>query len=121
MTSLDLHGVQKTITLNGKTYKMDFDMQAFSFAEMVYKTEYGLEADVATVISDLFEAKLTPVMAFSYGAIRSAGEAVTWKKFSKEIFTYENYDEVMSVVVEAITEMFDSGDKADPSEVDLKN
>ena len=106
--SLDMRVNQRVLELNGKAYKLDFDMQAFSYAEQVYKAQFDRDVNVAEIIRDLFDVKISAVMAFCYGAMRSGGAAITWQEFSKHIFTYSNFDTVFDVVAGAIEELFAS-------------
>ncbi len=101
-------------------------MQALSLAENVYKTQFGSDINVSEIVLELFKVKMTALMAFTYGAIRSAGTKMTWDEFSKTVFTYDNFDDVFAVVSDAITELFSMGDDEDdeitpPAENDEKN
>lgn len=106
--SLDMRVNERVLELNEKAYKLDFDMQAFSYAEQVYREQFDRDVNVAVIIRELFDVKMSAVMAFCYGAMRSGGEAVTWQDFSKHIFTYSNFDTVFDVVAGAIEELFAS-------------
>lgn len=106
---------QRVLKLNGRTYKLDFDMQALAFAEEVYLRQYGRGLNVAEIIEELTQAKLTAVMAFAYGALRSAGESVTWEHFTKEIFTYDHFDSVFELVSDAILGLFPESEEAGDS------
>ncbi|NLI22285.1 MAG: hypothetical protein GX418_12175 [Clostridiales bacterium] len=124
--SLDIRVNQRVLKLKDKTYLLDFDMQALSLAENVYKTQFGSDINVSEIVLELFKVKMTALMAFTYGAIRSAGTKMTWDEFSKTVFTYDNFNDVFAVVSEAITELFSMGDDDDdketpPAEDDEKN
>ena len=119
--SLEMRVNQRVLELDGKAWKLDFDMQALSYAEQVYLSEYGRDVNVSGIIAELTEAKLTAVMAFCYGAMRSAGERLTWEAFSKTVFTWEHFDKVFALVSDAILELFSGGEGEAAQEDDPKN
>lgn len=123
MNSLTMHTNKKIVTIGEETYTMDFDMQALSIAEQVYATRYFRpEINVAQIIKELYDVKISACMAFAYGAILSAGQAVPWEKFSKEIFTYEHFDAIFAEVQEAIEALFKTDDAIIPEgDHDTKN
>ena len=112
-TSIGIKQNQRLMEIDGVTYKMDFDLQALSYAEQVYLDKYGRGINVSEIITELIQVKLTAVTAFSYGALRSAGEAVTWEKYTKEIFTFDRFDYVFNIVSEAIIGMFAPANNTD--------
>lgn len=106
MNSLDLKTNQRIITINGSTYRMDFDLQALSQAEQVYFSQYGRNVNISEIVADLAQVKMSAVMALAYGALVSAGNTITWNTFSKQIFTFDHFDEVFNVVEDALHAMF---------------
>ncbi len=122
-TSLSMRTNSRAIKIGDCTYKLDFDMQALSQAEQVYATRFGRDVNVATIVEDLFQVKMSAVMAFAYGALLSAGEKVSWNVFSKEIFTYEHFDEVFNEVSAAIKSLFavNNEETTEPATGDSKN
>lgn len=107
------------VTLNGTTYRMDFDLGALAGAERVYKQRFGQSSDTYQIISDIFEVQTSAIMALAYGAMLSAGEKLSWEHFSKDLFTFENFDTIANAVADAVGEMFGSAEDAD--EDDPKN
>lgn len=120
--SMNVHANSRVLQIGEKTYKMDFDMQALSLAEQIYTSEFNRDVNVAQIVTDLFEVKMTACMAFAYSALISAGEVITWREFSKKIFTFENFENVFGVVSDAIKALFRvTGAKEDTPEGDAKN
>lgn len=108
MNSLELKTNARVIKINGRSYRMDFDMEALSQAEQVYFTHYGRNVNISEIIKELSEVKMSAVMALAYGALISAGNTIEWRTFSKEIFNFTNFDKVFDVVEEAVRAMFES-------------
>ena len=104
---------------DGKTYKMDFDMGALANAECVYEQRFGKAVGVNVIIGDLVQAKAHAMMAFAYGAMLSAGEAITWERFCKSVYTFENYQKLTDIVSEAMVQMMRTDDE--PEEGEGKN
>lgn len=107
------------LDLNGKTYQMDFDLGALAGAERVYKQRFGQPCDTYQIISEIFEVQTSAIMALAYGAMISGGEKLSWENFSKNIFTFENFDAIANAVADAVGEMF--GEPGDGDEDDEKN
>ena len=107
------------LDLNGKIYKMDFDLGALAGAERVYKQRFGQPSDTYQIISEIFEVQTSAIMALAYGALLSAGEKLSWEHYSKDIFTFENFDTIANAVADAVGEMF--GEPGDSDEDDEKN
>ncbi len=104
---------------DGKTYRMDFDMGALANAECVYEQRFGKTVGVNVIIGDLVQAKTHAMMAFAYGAMISAGEAITWERFCKSVYTFENYQKLTDIVSEAMVQMMRTDDE--PEEGEEKN
>lgn len=121
MNSLELKTNSRYIKIGGKTYQMDFDMEALSRAEQTYLLQYGRDVNVRDIIRELIQVKNSAVMVMAYSALTSAGNKLTWKEFSKEIFTYDNFDTVFDEVISAVSEMMASPDKNAVPEGDGKN
>lgn len=122
MNSLAMHTNSQIVTIKGKEYRMDFDPQALSIAEQIYLTRFEREVNVGVIIAELFSAKLAAVMAFAYGAMRSAGEKISWEQFSKELFTFGDYDPVFDATLSGIEALMpDVDDKNETGETDPKN
>ena len=117
--SLAIRATSTVLEINGRTYKMDFDMAALAGAERVYRQRFGQQSDTFQIISELFEAQTSAIMALAYGALTSAGEKLAWEHFSKDMFTFENYDAIANAVADAVGEMF--GEAEDAEEDDAKN
>lgn len=107
------------LTLNGTTYRMDFDLGALAGAERVYKQRFNQPSDTFQIITEIFEAQTSAIMALAYGAMLSAGEKLSWEHFSKDIFTFENFDTIANAVADAVGEMF--GESEHDGEGDEKN
>lgn len=104
---------------DGKVYKMDFDMGALANAECIYEKHFGKAVGVNAIIGDLVQAKAHAMMAFAYGAMLSAGEKITWERFCKSVYTFENYQKLTDVVSEAMVAMMRTDE--DPEEDGKKN
>lgn len=104
---------------DGKAYRMDFDMGALANAECVYEQRFGKAVGVNVIIGDLVQAKAHAMMAFAYGAMLSAGEKITWERFCKSVYTFENYQKLTEVVSDAMVQMMRSDDE--PEEGEEKN
>lgn len=111
MNSLELRNNCRMLEINGKTYRLDFDMEALSQTEQVYHTHYGRDVNIRDIIAELIQVKISAIMALTYGAMVSADNRISWKEFSKDIFTYDTLDSVLDVVLGAVTEMM-----ADPKD-----
>lgn len=104
---------------DGKRYKMDFDMGALANAECAYEQHFGKAVGVNAIIADLVQAKAHAIMAFAYGAMVSAGEAITWEHFCKSVYTFANYQKLTDAVTEALVLMMRSDEE--PEEGGEKN
>lgn len=103
--SLAMHVSPRMVEIGENTYRMDFDMQALSVAERVYKEKYHVRSNVGHVLAELSQGSLAALMAITYGAIVSGGEKMTWETFSKEVFTWEYFDALYDQVSTAVCEM----------------
>lgn len=101
-TANEIKQVPKIVMLNGKEYGLNFDCMCLAYAEDVYGQVYGREVNVGRVIVDLLNGKLQAVMAFTYGALKCAKPELSWETFSKNIFTFENYNQLQPIVEKAI-------------------
>lgn len=119
MNSLNIKTNARMIKIDGKAYRMDFDMEALSQAEQVYFSHYGRNVNISEIIRELEEVKMSAVMALAYGALISAGNVIEWRTFSKEIFSFANFDTVFDEVSEAMRAMFDA--PSDTGSSDAKN
>ena len=117
---LAIHAASSVLKLNGRTYKLDFDLGALAAAERVYRRHFGQSATTYDIISEIFEAQTSAIMALAYGALCSAGEKLAWEHFAKDIFTFDNFDAIAEAVADAVGEMFGDGDEA-AAEDDPKN
>ena len=120
MNSLTMKTNARIIKIDGRSYRMDFDMEALSQAEQVYFTHYGRNVNISEIIKELTEVKMSAVMALAYGALISAGNNIEWRTFSKEIFNFTNFENVFDVVEEAVRAMFENP-TADSGSADSKN
>jgi hypothetical protein len=121
MTSLELKTNNRIVEINGETYRLDFDMQALSFAEQLYLEHYGRDVNVTEIIRELYAMKMSALAVFIYGAMRSAGEKVTWEQFSKRIFTYTNFYALFEVALDAIEALLAPYKGNAPATTDEKN
>lgn len=119
MNSLEMKTNNRVLEIGGRTLRLDFDHQALCYAEQTYATQYGRDVNVAEIIRELYGMKSSALSAFVYGALRSAGEKVSWEEFSKKVFTYAHFDAVMDVALEAIQALFAPGE-GDPAEGDTE-
>ena len=117
---LAIRAASSVLELNGRTYKLDFDLGALAGAERVYRKHFGQSVTTYDIISEIFEAQTSAIMALAYGALCSAGEKLAWEHFAKDIFTFENFDAIAEAVADAVGEMFGDGDEAEAEE-DPKN
>lgn len=101
------------LELDGKTYKMDFDMMALAKAEQVCEQRFFEQLDTMQILAGLVQNKTRAIMALAYGALTSAGEKVTWERFAKEMFTFDNFEAIASAVADGVAAMFDA-DEEDP-------
>ena len=103
---------QNTVAVlqDGSKRKMDFDMGAMAQAEMIYEDKFGKSVGVDAIIEELIMGKARAMMAFAYGAMVSAGEKLTWAEFCKSVWTFENYEQLHAVVLQAVLRMMHSGD-----------
>lgn len=99
------------LEINGKTYKMDFDMMALAKAEQVCEQRFFEPLDTMQILAGLVQNKTRAIMALAYGALTSAGERVTWEHFAKELFTFENFGAIAGAVADGVAAMFETGEK----------
>lgn len=100
----DLTAPERTMTLNGTTYRLVFSNAAARYAEDVYADEYGLEPKKCNYLSILQEAsgmRLRAMQAIFYGALRAGGCLMPWAKFD-ELFTYEAIDGFKEALLAAV-------------------
>lgn len=105
-TALDMRSHPYALEIGGKTYPLDFDMQALAYAEQTYIKEYDRQVNGAEILAEIYLGNMSALMTMTYGAIRSAGTPMTWQQFTKEIFTYEQYGEIQPIIEDAVTDMF---------------
>ena len=117
--SAAIRAASTVLAINGRSYKMDFDLGALAAAERVYRQRYGETRDTYAIIADVFEVQTSAIMALAYGALTSAGEKLAWEHFAKDIFTFDNFDAISEAVAEGVAEMF--GEAGDADEGDEKN
>ena len=111
--SLSMHVPDRILKIGDKTYRLSFDMLALSHAEQVYLQAYGVHSNCGHIVAELSHGSATALMAMTYGAMRSAGEKMTWEQFAREIFTFEHFDAVYEVVSDALCEMLGLNDQQD--------
>lgn len=107
---MGLKAQTKVLTLNGRNYRMNFDMAALAYAENVYEDFFRKPTNVSEIIADLVVGKQRAVMAIGYAAMMSAGENVTFEEFTKEIYNFENAAEYQQTVTDALLKMMKVGD-----------
>lgn len=113
MTSLELRSNSKNIEIGGKTYRLDFDMLMMSHAEAVYAKQFGITANVQSIMADMFSQKSTAVMSLAYGALASAGQKIAWDTFAKSMYTWQTLEAWNETVVQGVADMM-----PDPTEDD---
>ena len=118
--SLELRTNSAVVEIGGTAYQLDFDPQALSFAEQVYEDEYDKDVNAAVIIQEVFSAKMSAVSAIIYGALRSAGNKILWKAFTKTIFTYDHFDTLLDAAMRGIDSMMPRS-TAPVEEADPKN
>lgn len=107
---MGLKAQTKVLTLNGRNYRMTFDMAALAYAENVYEDYFHKPTNVSEIIADLVLGKQRAVMAIGYAAMQSAGENVTFEEFTKEVYNFENAAEYQQTVTDALLKMMKVGD-----------
>lgn len=70
------------LTLDGETYPLRIDLNAFRIAEDVYADEYGKDKNFAEISMELTKGRIGAIMAVFYGGIVSAGANITWANFA---------------------------------------
>lgn len=105
MTSLDLKSNSQHIEIGGKTYRLDFDMLTMSHAEAVYARQFGMTANVQSIMADMFAQKSTAIMALAYGALTSAGNRMAWDTFAKGLYNWQTLEKWNTVVVQGVADM----------------
>lgn len=103
--SLTMKTNSEIVEIGGQAYRMDFDPQALSHAEQVYLRHFDRAVNAGEIITELYGAQLSAVMAFAYGAMRSAGNDITWQRFAKDIFTLDDCEAVFEATTRAIRAM----------------
>lgn len=116
---ISLKSSDAMLEINGKTYKMDFDMMALAKAEQVCEQRFYEQLDTMQILAGLVQNKTRAIMALAYGALTSAGEKVTWEHFAKEMFTFDNFEAIAGAVADGVAAMFETGEKE--SEASEKN
>ena len=106
---------------NGKNYGMTFDLMALAEAEQAYKRQYGEQLNVYGIIAELTTGSFSALMAAAYGAMRSAGEKMSWDTFAKHIFPAIDIDWWTETVSEGLVTLFGNTDADDKTETDTKN
>ena len=108
------------IDLSGHRYALDFDYLAFSYAETAYEKEFGVAVNVSEIIEDLLRSRARAVMAFAWGAMRSAGENITFREFAKLLKDYSVLSGITALVTDAVIDMMPAGE-AEEGEEHSKN
>lgn len=111
MDNAAIRAASVILNLDGRAFKMDFDLMALSVAEMVYRQHYEQQIDTFGVIQQIFAVQTSAIMAMAYGAMVSAGEKIAWEDFAKRIFSFANFDAIANTVADGVGLMF-----ADPNE-----
>lgn len=106
---------------NGKSYGMTFDLMALAEAEQAYKRQYGEQINVYGIISELTGGSLSALMAAAYGAMRSAGEKMSWDTFARHILPACDMDWWTETVSGGLVALFGSAADDDAAEGDAKN
>lgn len=99
------------LDINGKVYRMDFDMMALAKAEQICEQRFYEQLDTMQILAGLVQNKTRAIMALAYGALTSAGEKITWEHFTKEMFTFDNFESIAGAVADGVAAMFDSGEE----------
>ena len=107
--------------VHGKSYGMTFDLMALAEAEQAYKRQYGEQINVYGIISELTGGSLSALMAAAYGAMRSAGEKMSWDTFARHILPACDIDWWTETVSGGLVSLFGGAADDDAAEGDAKN
>lgn len=78
-----------SMELDGQTYPLVFDLDAFRIVEDVYELEYGRSLNFGDILLQLAAGKIGAIMAVLFGALKSGGLDMTWAEY-KEKFKLGN-------------------------------
>lgn len=73
-----------SMELDGQSYALAFDLNAFRVAEDVYELQYGRNLNFGDIAQHLATGRIGAIMAVLYGALLSGGLQITWGEFCKK-------------------------------------
>lgn len=95
-----------TAGIGGKSRNLDFDHMMLASAEQAYEGIGGLAVSANGIISRAVAGQVSAIMALAYGALKSAGEKISWQLFAKEIFPKMDEDWWTETVSDGLLAMF---------------
>ncbi len=97
-----------TADIGGKPRNMDFDHMMLAAAEQAYEGIGGVVLGANGIISRAVAGQMSAIMALAYGALKSAGEKISWHLFVKEIFPKMDEDWWTETVSDGLLAMLGS-------------
>ena len=102
-----------TVDIGGKPRNLDFDHMMMAAAEQTYESVGGIVLGANGIISRAVAGQVSAIMALAYGALKSAGEKISWQLFAKEIFPKMDEDWWTDTVSDGLLAMFGSPEKSE--------
>lgn len=97
--------MEKTVELGAEEYTMRFDNLTMAYAEQVYAAEYARAVNIAEIAMELVGGDMSAAMAVAYAAIKSGGTQMSWLKFCREVYTWDNSAVILPVVQDFIIKL----------------
>ncbi len=110
-----------TMDIGGKPRNMDFDHMMMAAAEQAYEGIGGAVVSANAIISRAVAGQVGAIMALAYGALKSAGEKISWQLFAKEIFPKMDEDWWTETVSDGLLAMFGSTEENTETDKAEKN
>lgn len=116
----DISSAPQELTLDGKTYRLEFNCDTFRIAEEVYEIHFHREMNFADIVEQLTRRKIGAVMAIFYaglaeGAIMAGGTAMTYNEFVRA-FRLDSITGVADVLLEGVSAALPVAEGAEGSE-----
>lgn len=99
-----------TADIGGKPRNMDFDHMMMAAAEQAYEGIGGVVVSANAIISRAVAGQVSAIMALAYGALKSAGEKISWNMFVNELFPKQKNDWWTDTVSKGLLAMFGEAD-----------
>ncbi len=112
----DISRPESSIELDGQTYSLAFDLNAFRIAEDVYEIKYRQPENFGEIMAKLASGRIGAVMAVLYGALVSGGHSMDWDEFVQK-FRLTSIPGMKDLLVEALEKALPEvteTDKEDP-------